>query len=57
MGRDLVDVIPVLVVSSSNEISPSGIYTIGEWVDPGSIKDYNCIFSNLDMENARRIVP
>ena len=52
MGRTLVDVIPVLVVSKSDAIDPSGIYTRGEWIDPGTIKEYNCIFSDLDMENA-----
>ena len=52
MGRTLVDVIPVLVVSKSDAIEPSGIYTRGEWIDPGTIKEYNCIFSDLDMENA-----
>ena len=52
MGRTLVDVIPVLVVSKSEAIEPSGIYTRGEWIDPGTIKEYNCIFSDLDMENA-----
>ena len=48
MGRNLVDVMPILVVAKSR----MGIYTRAEWVDPGSIKDYNCIFSDLDMENA-----
>ena len=52
MGRNLVDVMPILVVSKSDEVTPSGIYTRAEWVDPGTIKDYNCIFSDLDMENA-----
>ncbi|MCH1462006.1 MAG: transcription elongation factor Spt5 [Candidatus Poseidonia sp.] len=52
MGRTLVDVIPILVVSKSDAIEPSGIYTRGEWIDPGTIKEYNCIFSDLDMENA-----
>jgi transcription elongation factor Spt5 len=52
MGRNLVDVMPILVVSKSDEVTPSGIYTRAEWIDPGSLKDYNCIFSDLDMENA-----
>ena len=50
MGRNLVDVMPILVVSKSDEVT-SGIYTRAE-VDSGTIKDYNCIFSDLDMENA-----
>ena len=52
MGRNLVDVMPILVVSKSDEVTPSGIYTRAEWIDPGRLKDYNCIFSDLDMENA-----
>jgi transcriptional antiterminator NusG len=52
MGRNLVDVMPILVVSKSDEVTPSGIYTRAEWIDPGSLKDYNCIFADLDMENA-----
>jgi len=40
------------VVASSDEVNPSGIYTRAEWIDPGNLKDYNCIFSNIDMENA-----
>ena len=52
MGRNLVDVMPILIVSASDEVTPSGIYTRAEWIDPGTIKDYNCIFSDLDMENA-----
>lgn len=52
MGRTLVDVVPVLVVASSSEVNPSGIYARAEWIDPGNLKEYNCIFSNIDMENA-----
>ena len=51
MGRNLVDVMPVLVVASTDEVTPMGRYTEAEWIDPGTLQDYNCIFSNLDMEN------
>ena len=52
MGRNLVDVMPVLVVASTDEVTPMGRYTEAEWIDPGTLQDYNCIFSNLDMENS-----
>jgi transcriptional antiterminator NusG len=51
MGRSLVDVVPVLVVSSTDEVTPTGRYSEAEWIDPGTLQKYNCIFSNLDMEN------
>ena len=52
MGRSLVDVMPILVVASSDEVTPTGRYSEHEWVDPGAIQNYNCIFSNIDMDNA-----
>jgi transcriptional antiterminator NusG len=52
MGRNLVDVMPILVVASTDEVTPMGRYTEAEWIDPGTLQDYNCIFSNLDMENS-----
>ena len=51
MGRSLVDVVPILVVSSTEEVAPTGRYVESEWIDPGTLQNYNCIFSNLDMEN------
>ena len=51
MGRNLVDVMPVLVVAATDEVTPMGRYTEANWIDPGTIQEYNCIFSNLDMEN------
>ena len=51
MGRSLVDVVPILVVSSTEEVAPAGRYVESEWIDPGTLQNYNCIFSNLDMEN------
>ena len=51
MGRSLVDVVPILVVSSTEEVTPTGRYVESEWIDPGTLQNYNCIFSNLDMEN------
>tara|TARA_X000001036_G_scaffold400365_1_gene404673 strand:+ start:3464 stop:4387 length:924 start_codon:yes stop_codon:yes gene_type:complete len=51
MGRSLVDVVPILVVSSTEEVAPTGRYVESEWIDPGTLQSYNCIFSNLDMEN------
>ncbi|MDA1168504.1 MAG: hypothetical protein O2866_06455 [archaeon] len=52
---NLVDVVPVLVVSATDEVEPSGIYTHAEWVDPGRIQEYTCIFSNLDMDNSHKL--
>ena len=51
MGRNLVDVMPVLVVAATDEVTPMGRYTEANCIDPGTIQEYNCIFSNLDMEN------
>ena len=51
MGRNLVDVMPVLVVAATDEVTPMGRYTEANWIDPGTLQEYNCIFSNLDMEN------
>ena len=51
MGRNLVAVMPVLVVAATDEVTPMGRYTEANWIDPGTIQEYNCIFSNLDMEN------
>ena len=51
MGRSLVDVVPILVVSNTEEVTPTGRYVESEWIDPGTLQNYNCIFSNLDMEN------
>ena len=51
MGRNLVDVMPILVVASTDEVTPMGRYVESEWIDPGTLQNYNCIFSNLDMEN------
>ena len=39
MGRTLVDVIPYLVVSSSDEVTPAGVYDAAEWIDPGNLQD------------------
>jgi len=55
MGRSLVDVVPVLVVSNTEEVTPNGRYTEAEWIDPGTLQNYNCIFSNLDMENNNKL--
>ena len=52
MGRTLVDVIPWLVVSSSDEVTPSGVYDAAEWIDPGNMQEFACVFSNLEMEGA-----
>lgn len=55
MGRSLVDVMPILVVASSDEVTPTGRYTTCEWIDPGTLGEYNCIFSNMVMENAHSL--
>ena len=52
MGRSLVDVVPYLVVTASDDVNPTGVYDAAEWIDPGNMQDYDCIFANLDMEGA-----
>ena len=52
MGRSLVDVMPILVISNTDEIDVKGRYTEGRWVDPGQLQEYRCIFSDIDMEGA-----
>mgnify|MGYP003323659260 FL=1 len=44
MGRSLVDVMPILVVASTDEVTPTGRYAQHEWIDPGKLQEYNCIF-------------
>ena len=55
MGRSLVDVMPILVIASTDEVTPTGRYAEHEWIDPGKLQEYNCIFSNIDMENAHSL--
>ena len=55
MGRSLVDVMPILIVASSDEVEVSGRYSEYQWIDPGELQNYNCIFSNIDMENAQSL--
>ena len=55
MGRNLVDVMPILVATSSEEVTPTGRYVGYEWVDPGTLQDKNCLFSNMDMEGADKL--
>lgn len=55
MGRKLVDIMPILIVSSTDQVEPSGIYEKADWIDPGMLKDYNCVFANLDMDGAESI--
>ena len=55
MGRNLVDVMPILVATSSDEVTPTGRYVAHEWVDPGTLQDKNCLFSNMDMEGADKL--
>ena len=45
MGRSLVDVMPILIVASSDEVEVSGRYSEYQWIDPGELQNYNCIFS------------
>ena len=45
MGRNLVDVMPILVATSSEEVAPTGRYVSHEWIDPGKLLEYNCVFS------------
>ena len=55
MGRNLVDVMPILVATSSEEVTPTGRYVGHEWVDPGTLQDKNCLFSNMDMDGADKL--
>lgn len=55
MGRNLVDVMPILVATSSEEVTPTGRYVAHEWVDPGTLQDKNCLFSNMDMDGADKL--
>ena len=43
MGRNLVDVMPVLVVASTDEVTPMGRYTEAEWIDPGTLQELSLI--------------
>jgi len=56
MGGRLNDVSPVLVVSSSEEVTPSGRYTESVWVDPGEMQNYNLVFTNLEVEGSDTLV-
>ena len=56
MGRNLVDVMPILVATSSEEVVPSGRYVSHEWIDPGKLLEFNCVFSNMsDMEGSEKL--
>ena len=55
IGGRLQDIAPCLVVSSSNEVIPTGRYTESIWVDPGHIQNHNCVFSDLEMENSEKL--
>jgi transcriptional antiterminator NusG len=56
MGRNLVDVMPILVATSSEEVVPTGRYVSHEWIDPGKLLEYNCVFSNMsDMEGSEKL--
>ena len=53
MGRSLVD------AAYSSSIFRWGRsvcrYSEHQWIDPGELQNYNCIFSNIDMENANSL--
>jgi len=53
-GR-LQDIAPCLVVSSSKEVTPAGRYSEADWVDPGHIQNYPCVFSDLEMEGSEKL--
>jgi transcriptional antiterminator NusG len=55
IGGRLQDIAPCLVISSSKEVTPTGRYIESTWVDPGEIKDHNCVFADLDMENSDKL--
>ena len=55
IGGRLQDIAPCLVISSSNEVIPTGRYTESTWVDPGHIQNHNCVFSDLEMENSEKL--
>jgi transcriptional antiterminator NusG len=55
MGGRLQDIAPCLVVSASNEVTPTGRYTEASWVDPGDVQNHNCVFADLEMEGAEKL--
>jgi len=55
IGRSFVDVRPILVATSSEEVTPTGRYVAYEWIDPGTLHEKNCLFSNMDMEGADKL--
>jgi transcriptional antiterminator NusG len=54
-GNRLLDITPVLLVSSSKEVTAGGRYTECEWVDPGEIQKYNTVFTDLNIENSEKL--
>ena len=54
-GNRLLDITPVLLVSSSKEVTAGGRYTECEWVDPGEIQTYNTVFTDLNIENSEKL--
>ncbi len=55
IGGRLQDIAPCLVISTSKEVIPAGRYTESTWVDPGEIQSFNCVFSDLEMENSEKL--
>ena len=55
IGRSFVDVRPILVATSSEEITPTGRYDGYEWIDPGALHEKNCLFADMDMEGADKL--
>lgn len=55
VGNRLLDVKPIIIVSSSKEVEPAGRYSEAEWIDPGEIQNRNTVFTNLQVENSEKL--
>ncbi len=52
----MLDITPILVISTSKEVIPSGRYIESVWIDPGDIQNHNCVFADIDQEGSEKIV-
>lgn len=55
IGGRFNDVTPVLVEATTNEVQPGGRYEYHEWIDPGTILDFNCVFSDYEREGSEKM--
>ncbi len=55
VGNRLLDVKPIIIISTSKEVEPAGRYSEAEWIDPGEIQNRNTVFTNLQVENSEKL--